>query len=65
MLFGQAFGVGALEDDDEDIYSTDHISNYDITMGEEEDDNFGWTAPQGRGTFSRKHFAVVALKLQS
>ncbi|XP_067651319.1 G patch domain-containing protein 1-like [Haliotis asinina] len=43
---GHAFGVGALEDDDEDIYATDHMSNYDMTMGyEEKDDKFGWTAP--------------------
>ncbi|XP_046552577.1 LOW QUALITY PROTEIN: G patch domain-containing protein 1-like [Haliotis rubra] len=46
---GHAFGVGALEDDDEDIYATDHMSNYDMTMGsEEKDDKFGWTAPGHR-----------------
>ena len=50
VLFCQAFGVGALEDDDEDIYNTDHMSNYDITMAEEDDENFGWTAPRGKGT---------------
>ncbi|KAJ8302704.1 hypothetical protein KUTeg_019100 [Tegillarca granosa] len=44
---GQAFGVGALEDDDDDIYAVDHMSNYDMTM--EIDDGseklYGWTAP--------------------
>ncbi|KAK3085935.1 hypothetical protein FSP39_010983 [Pinctada imbricata] len=44
---GQAFGVGALEDDDDDIYSVDHLSNYDITMTMEDErgDTLGWTAP--------------------
>ncbi|XP_041376187.1 G patch domain-containing protein 1-like [Gigantopelta aegis] len=43
---GQAFGVGALEEEDSDIYSTDHLSNYDMTMEiEDKDNNFGWTAP--------------------
>ncbi|XP_076469895.1 G patch domain-containing protein 1-like [Babylonia areolata] len=46
---GQAFGVGALEDEDEDIYATDSLSSYDQTM--ELDDSqqfFGWTAPGAR-----------------
>ena len=47
----QAFGVGALEEEDEDIYSQDHMSNYDMTMEFEEDVHMGWTAP-GRG---KKH----------
>ena len=42
--------MGALEDEDEDIYNTDHMSNYDITMAEEDDEKFGWTAPRGKGT---------------
>lgn len=44
----KAFGVGALEEDDEDVYSQDHLSNYDMTMDIEEDIHMGWTAP-GRG----------------
>ncbi|GFN80022.1 G patch domain-containing protein 1, partial [Plakobranchus ocellatus] len=50
-ISGQAFGVGAFEDEDEDIYAVDSISNYDITMqAEEEGDNkFGWTAPREHG----------------
>ncbi|XP_070201013.1 G patch domain-containing protein 1-like isoform X2 [Littorina saxatilis] len=46
---GQAFGVGALEDEDADIYAGDAMSNYDQTM--ELDDTqhlFGWTAPGAR-----------------
>ncbi|XP_072947924.1 G patch domain-containing protein 1 homolog [Epargyreus clarus] len=30
---GQAFGVGAFEADDEDIYATEDMSHYDFTMG--------------------------------
>ncbi|XP_056134849.1 G patch domain-containing protein 1 [Lampris incognitus] len=44
---GQAFGVGALEDDDEDVYHRDNMSNYDTVLGEESGDGlYGWTAPQ-------------------
>ncbi|XP_062586429.1 uncharacterized protein LOC134248028 [Saccostrea cucullata] len=48
---GTAFGVGALEEEDEDIYGQDHLSNYDMTMEMEGDDHMGWTAP-GKG---KKH----------
>ncbi|XP_031442674.1 G patch domain-containing protein 1 [Clupea harengus] len=46
---GQAFGVGAMEeDDDEEVYHKDAMSNYDTILGGEEpgDGLFGWTAPQ-------------------
>ncbi|XP_061592405.1 G patch domain-containing protein 1 isoform X2 [Cololabis saira] len=45
---GQAFGVGALEDDDEDIYHRDSMSRYDTVLGGEEpgDGLYGWTAPR-------------------
>ncbi|RVE74927.1 hypothetical protein OJAV_G00027120 [Oryzias javanicus] len=45
---GQGFGVGALEDDDEDIYHRDSMSRYDTVLeGEEPGDGlYGWTAPQ-------------------
>ncbi|KAG7275811.1 hypothetical protein CRUP_016751 [Coryphaenoides rupestris] len=44
-----AFGVGALEDDDdEEVYHRDAMSNYDRVLGGEEpgDGLYGWTAPQ-------------------
>ncbi|XP_028166555.1 G patch domain-containing protein 1 homolog isoform X2 [Ostrinia furnacalis] len=34
---GQAFGVGAFEADDEDIYATEDMSHYDFTLGGAED----------------------------
>ena len=45
---GQAFGVGALEDEDEEVYHRDAMSNYDMVLGGEEpgDGLYGWTAPQ-------------------
>ncbi|CAK6978655.1 G patch domain-containing protein 1 isoform X2 [Scomber scombrus] len=46
---GQAFGVGALEDDDdEEVYHRDSMSRYDTELGGEEpgDGLYGWTAPQ-------------------
>uniref|UniRef100_A0A8C6UW55 G patch domain containing 1 n=1 Tax=Neogobius melanostomus TaxID=47308 RepID=A0A8C6UW55_9GOBI len=43
---GQGFGVGAMEDEDEDIYQRDSMSKYDIEIKDEEpgDGLFGWTA---------------------
>ena len=37
-----------MEDDDEDIYHRDIMSNYDTVLGGEEpgDGLYGWTAPQ-------------------
>lgn len=35
---GQAFGVGAFEEDDDDIYAKDNISNYDFSMAKESSD---------------------------
>ncbi|XP_063738289.1 G patch domain-containing protein 1 isoform X2 [Eleginops maclovinus] len=46
---GQAFGIGALEDDDdEEVYHRDSMSRYDTVLGGEEpgDGLYGWTAPQ-------------------
>ncbi|KAM9366274.1 G patch domain-containing protein 1 [Symphorus nematophorus] len=47
---GQAFGIGALEedDDDEDVYHRDSMSRYDTVLGGAEpgDGLYGWTAPQ-------------------
>ncbi|KAI4876812.1 hypothetical protein NFI96_013201 [Prochilodus magdalenae] len=49
---GQAFGVGAMEEEDDDIYHRDAMSNYDTILGEEQGDGlYGWTAPQ---QYSRK-----------
>ncbi|XP_050397514.1 G patch domain-containing protein 1 [Patella vulgata] len=45
---GKGFGVGALEEDDDDIYGVDHLSNYDMSMDIEDDNHLsGWTAPKG------------------
>ncbi|XP_015223825.1 G patch domain-containing protein 1 isoform X1 [Lepisosteus oculatus] len=44
---GQAFGVGALEEEDDDIYHSDSLTCYDSVIREETGDGlFGWTAPQ-------------------
>ncbi|XP_039619545.1 G patch domain-containing protein 1 isoform X1 [Polypterus senegalus] len=44
---GQAFGVGVLEEEDDDIYGTESLSRYDTVIGEEEpgDCMYGWSAP--------------------
>ncbi|XP_068811376.1 G patch domain-containing protein 1 isoform X1 [Struthio camelus] len=47
-ITGQAFGVGALEEEDDDIYATETLSKYDTVLKEEEpgDGLYGWTAPK-------------------
>nr|XP_033797961.1 G patch domain-containing protein 1 isoform X3 [Geotrypetes seraphini] len=47
-ITGQAFGVGALEEEDADIYTTESMSKYDTVISEEDpgDGLFGWTAPK-------------------
>uniref|UniRef100_A0A8D2L4Y5 G-patch domain containing 1 n=1 Tax=Varanus komodoensis TaxID=61221 RepID=A0A8D2L4Y5_VARKO len=47
-ISGQAFGVGALEEEDCDIYATDSLSKYDTVLKDEEpgDGLYGWTAPK-------------------
>ncbi|NWV30556.1 GPTC1 protein, partial [Grantiella picta] len=47
-ITGQAFGVGALEEEDDDIYATDTPSKYDTVLKDEEpgDGLYGWTAPK-------------------
>ena len=47
----KAFGVGAFEDEDEDIYAVEDMSNYNISMDQSKhtDSNFGWTAPRSHG----------------
>ncbi|XP_070616414.1 G patch domain-containing protein 1 [Erythrolamprus reginae] len=47
-ISGQAFGVGALEEEDEDIYAVESLSKYDSFLKDEEpgDGLYGWTAPK-------------------
>ncbi|NXU15329.1 GPTC1 protein, partial [Pardalotus punctatus] len=47
-ITGQAFGVGALEEEDDDIYATDTLLKYDTVLKDEEpgDGLYGWTAPK-------------------
>ncbi|KAK3744758.1 hypothetical protein QZH41_013309 [Actinostola sp. cb2023] len=48
---GQGFGVGALEEDDDDIYRQDNLSNYDmhvdlkVSTTRKKNDLHGWTGP--------------------
>ncbi|XP_051946776.1 G patch domain-containing protein 1 isoform X2 [Xyrauchen texanus] len=47
-IAGQAFGVGAMEEEDDDIYHKDSMTNYDTVLGGKDpgDGLYGWTAPQ-------------------
>lgn len=50
----QAFGVGALEEDDEDIYSQEVLTSYHLTEANESELSleraFGWTGGVEGGT---------------
>ena len=43
-ITGQAFGVGAYEEEDEDIYNRDDMSRYDFSLGN--DGEFSFFADQ-------------------
>ncbi|XP_077982414.1 G patch domain-containing protein 1-like [Glandiceps talaboti] len=62
-ISGRAFGVGAFEDDDDDIYAQDNMSNYDIALGgKDPTKNFGWTAPKqkkGSGQDDTRYLGTV------
>ena len=57
----QAFGVGAFEEDDDDIYAVDHMSNYDAELTADRSSGLhGWTGPpkeSTRGQFFKCLFA--------
>ncbi len=39
-ISGQAFGIGAYEEEDEDIYGKDDMSNYDFSLTAEKVNSF-------------------------
>ena len=46
----QAFGVGALEEEDEDIYATEKVTSYDFGgLSDHKEEKFGWTGPHSSG----------------
>ncbi|KZC04879.1 PREDICTED: G patch domain-containing protein 1 homolog [Dufourea novaeangliae] len=46
-IHGQAFGVGAFEADDEDIYARDDMSRYDFSLGPERKPKSRWSEDSG------------------
>ncbi|KAI0236303.1 G patch domain-containing protein 1 [Lamellibrachia satsuma] len=65
-ITGQAFGIGAFEDEDDDIYTVDHLSNYDRVLGGPEKDKLhGWTAPRHRGDSTQLAIGNVAAVLEN
>ena len=60
-LFSQAFGVGALEDDDaeDNVYGVESMTSYDVTLAGDGDmemeRKFGWTGGS-EGQNTRFHF---------
>ncbi|XP_077974839.1 G patch domain-containing protein 1-like isoform X2 [Styela clava] len=60
---GQAFGVGAYEDEDQDIYAQDSMANYDMEMGEEKQDNsYGWTKPTKAIEGAKAYDSIMYIK---
>ena len=61
FLYRQAFGVGAFEDDDDDIYGVDSLSNYDISMSKEDEKfNHGWSGGP-KNEKLKGHYCVFCL----
>ena len=59
----QAFGVGAFEEADDNIYAVDHMSNYDIELGADTATGLhGWTGPPKENARGQ---SVKALRLLS
>lgn len=61
FYFLQAFGVGAFEDEDDDIYGVDSLSNYDISMSKEDENcNHGWSGgPKNEIKKGQNFFAYI------
>ncbi|XP_034249533.1 G patch domain-containing protein 1 homolog [Thrips palmi] len=57
-IWGQAFGVGALEEDDEDIYSRDDMSQYDFAL--ESSSMIAQRKKEERALEKRGHLALTA-----
>ncbi|KAK0168075.1 hypothetical protein PV327_001913 [Microctonus hyperodae] len=58
---GQAFGVGAFEADDDDIYERDDMSRYDFTLGPETKKNNRKAKSSGFESLSCKHLEGFVL----
>nr|XP_042897430.1 G patch domain-containing protein 1 isoform X2 [Parasteatoda tepidariorum] len=56
-ITGQAFGVGAFEDDDEDVYSKDDMSQYDFSDFDPESDQT--SSKSGKHTFKKYPDGVI------
>lgn len=53
LFLVQAFGVGALEEDDDDIFSQENITSYHSSLGlpsdTEQSSKYGWTGGKDGG----------------
>lgn len=65
-IHGQAFGVGAFEADDEDIYEREDMSRYDFALGPERKTKTRWSqdGPSGSQTNCLEGFVHAKEKLE-
>jgi G patch domain-containing protein 1 len=62
---GHAFGIGAFEEEDNDIYAVESVQKYDFTLGgEEKDPMHGWTAPKSKKSRNPNADQVNSLLMQ-
>lgn len=65
-MSGQAFGVGALEEEDDDLYSQESISSYHISLATDNEltstHKFGWTGDSGSESWSLSSFVKSSTK---
>ncbi|XP_012055492.1 PREDICTED: G patch domain-containing protein 1 homolog [Atta cephalotes] len=66
-IHGQAFGVGAFEADDEDIYEKEDMSNYDFALGPERKAKTRWSqdGPSSSQTDCLDNFTHAKERLES
>ncbi|XP_064641606.1 G patch domain-containing protein 1-like isoform X2 [Lineus longissimus] len=53
-ITGHAFGVGALNEDDDDVYGVQSMIGYDRELTDESDSTYGWTAPKHKQGYSNQ-----------
>ncbi|XP_029055701.2 G patch domain-containing protein 1 [Osmia bicornis bicornis] len=64
-IHGQAFGVGAFEADDEDIYEREDMSRYDFSLGPERKTKTRWSSDNSlKNDNCLEGFALASAKLQ-
>ena len=62
LILFKAFGVGAFEEEDENIYGAEDMSEYDFALSsEKEPRHLGWSGPPRKDKEKGMHFYIEIL----